>query len=60
MSSVNGWKSLLKRIPNGDHVINPCNPTEFWEGVGHLKPGGYGKRNQFGMDFNRFGKVKTR
>ncbi|XP_053380250.1 uncharacterized protein LOC123524569 [Mercenaria mercenaria] len=54
------WKSLQKRIPNGDHVPNPCNSGELWEGVGHLKPGGYGKRNSFGHDFQRYGKHWSR
>jgi len=29
----------------------------MWEGVGHLKAGGFGTRNQFGQDFRTFGMV---
>ncbi|KAL4219111.1 hypothetical protein ACF0H5_021694 [Mactra antiquata] len=50
----------MKRIPNADYVKNPCNTNQAWPGVGHLKPGGHGRRNQFGLDFDKHGKTWTR
>ena len=38
--------------------MNPCDLAEPWEGIGHLKPGGYGEQNQFGLDFKTHGTVK--
>ncbi|KAL4219011.1 hypothetical protein ACF0H5_021595 [Mactra antiquata] len=49
----------MNKIPNADYVKNPCNKNESWQGVGHLQPGGYGRRNQFGVDFNTYGKTWT-
>ncbi|KAL4219112.1 hypothetical protein ACF0H5_021695 [Mactra antiquata] len=50
----------MNKIPNADYVKNPCDKNQPWQGVGHLKPGGYGVRNQFGVDFNKHGKTWTR
>lgn len=47
----------MRKIPNAAYVMNPCDPAEPWEGVGHLQPGGYGAQNQFGLDFKQNGMV---
>lgn len=51
------FKSLMQRIPNADYVMNPCDPAQPWEGIGHFLPAGYGDRNQFGRDFKHSGLV---
>jgi len=39
------------KIPNGNKVPNPCNPSQVWGGVGHQSAAGGDARNPFGLDF---------
>jgi len=44
-------------IPNGDRIPSPCNVTQIWHGVGHLRALGAGPMNKFGKDFVKAGHV---
>lgn len=46
--NINGYKHFQARIPNGDKVVNPCDNSTIWSGVGHFAKDGGGKRNPFG------------
>ncbi|XP_050389759.1 tyramine beta-hydroxylase isoform X2 [Patella vulgata] len=59
-TSVLGYGNYRLRIPNGDKVPDPCNPSKIWRGVGHLGADGGGARNPFGVDFEKHGKLWTR
>jgi len=48
---VSSYSKYRDEIPNGHNVTNPCNTTQYWEGVGHQAHGGGGDRNPFGLDF---------
>ncbi|XP_061173634.1 DBH-like monooxygenase protein 2 homolog [Saccostrea echinata] len=56
---ADGYGSFRDKIPNGRNVPHPCDPTTTWGGVGHEAQGGGGKRNPFGLDFNREGNTWT-
>ncbi|KAI8781925.1 temptin [Biomphalaria glabrata] len=53
--AVNCFPSLRARIPNGNHVRNPCPSGGVWEAVGHFDPIGWGELNPFGYDFQSAG-----
>ncbi|XP_053386346.1 MOXD1 homolog 2-like [Mercenaria mercenaria] len=57
---VQSYRDFQSNIPNGVKVPNPCSPTEFWEGVGHLVKGGGGPRNPFGVLFKEQGYTWTK
>ncbi|XP_056001096.1 tyramine beta-hydroxylase-like isoform X2 [Ostrea edulis] len=57
LPGVNGYPDFKSEIPNGDKVPDPCNKDKLWSGVGHLKPGGGGPRNPFGIMFASNGKT---
>ncbi|BFZ15699.1 hypothetical protein BsWGS_18738 [Bradybaena similaris] len=50
-----GYSNYQERIPNGNNVNHPCKPNYRWPGVGHQNPLGGGKRNVFGIDFQKAG-----
>ena len=54
ISSVNlvvSYPSFKSKIPNGHHVIDPCQNGGVWEGVGHKNKDGRGPLNPFGEDW---------
>ena len=57
---VRGYRSFLKKIPNGENVPHPCKSNTIWTGVGHLNEFGGGKRNSFGFAFRGAGFKWTR
>lgn len=52
-----GYRSYQTQLPNSDKVTD-CQGNS-WAGVGHLRPGGGGPRNQFGIDFQAAGYTWT-
>ena len=52
---IDGFRSFLKKIPNGERVPHPCKSNTIWTGVGHLNDFGGGKRNPFGLAFKNAG-----
>ena len=57
---VNAYPSYNDQLPNGNHVIHPCQPNSTWPGVGYLKVMGSGPRNVFGKDFSDAGNVSLK
>lgn len=53
LDNVNSYGSYRDRIPNGYAVRHPCNGSP-WGGVGHIRQGGGGPRNKFGLDYARY------
>ncbi|KAJ8304199.1 hypothetical protein KUTeg_017782 [Tegillarca granosa] len=51
------FSDYITRIPNGNHIVHPCDTDMKWYGVGHQEPGGAGALNVFGQDFERYGKI---
>ncbi|XP_046576236.1 dopamine beta-hydroxylase-like [Haliotis rubra] len=49
-----GFRFYQDRIPNGDSVPHPCKANYIWKGVGHMRAMGGGKRNLFGIHFERY------
>lgn len=48
-----GYSLFKDRIPNGDKIINPCDRTEVWQGVGNQAMDPFGqafKENNFVWD----------
>uniref|UniRef100_A0A2C9M7Z1 Temptin Cys/Cys disulfide domain-containing protein n=1 Tax=Biomphalaria glabrata TaxID=6526 RepID=A0A2C9M7Z1_BIOGL len=57
LPAVFSYREFLSLLPNGQNVPDPCNPGTVWEGVGHLVKEGKSKRNAFGKDFHKYGKM---
>ncbi|KAK6979896.1 tyramine beta-hydroxylase [Biomphalaria glabrata] len=57
LPAVLSYREFLSLLPNGQNVPDPCNPGTVWEGVGHLVKEGKSKRNAFGKDFHKYGKM---
>lgn len=55
VSKTKGLPQYGLRIPNGQSVPNPGPEGGVWAGVGHLKTGGGGDLNPFGVDFKAAG-----
>ncbi|KAJ8320050.1 hypothetical protein KUTeg_001637 [Tegillarca granosa] len=53
LDNVNSYGSYRDRIPNGYAIRHPCNGSP-WGGVGHVRQGGGGPRNKFGLDYARY------
>ena len=51
MCQVQSYPQYRDELPNGYNVMNPCNHSEIWNGVGHENKLGGGPRNPFGLAF---------
>uniref|UniRef100_A0A1I8G570 Temptin n=1 Tax=Macrostomum lignano TaxID=282301 RepID=A0A1I8G570_9PLAT len=56
-ATVDAFKTLQAKIPNGANVNNPCQAGTQWPGVGHWNKDGGGERNPFGIAFKSNGFV---
>ena len=54
---VMSFSDFKLEIPNGDNVPNPCVANTKWKAPGHTNILGGGKRNPFGEDFDKAGRV---
>ncbi|XP_033750816.1 dopamine beta-hydroxylase-like [Pecten maximus] len=54
---VHAYPSFQTSIPNGGSVLDPCDDTTAWPGIGHEAMGGSGPLNPFGRDLKNNGKV---
>ena len=53
------YKHFQSSIPNGNRVVDPCVPSQIWDGVGHTSVFGGRALNPFGTDFVNAGKVRS-